>query len=328
MFRKVEVTLARPTLSVLLPNYNHAAYISEALQAILEQTYQPLEVIVIDDASTDASLGVIEPFVRQFPHVRLLKNAQNQGAVASANRALEVATGDYIYWAAADDRVLPGFFEQSMTLLAQYPEAGLCFADLVFLDAKTGVIHPKHLGFQDQAGYLSPPDLVTVMRRTREYIPGYTAIFKRSALLDVGRFIPELQWHSDWFALHAIGFRYGACYIPEPLAAFRFLPNSFSSSSDRWHQQRPVLDKLLHLLAAPSYRDVAPYFQESRILSKFGSQLVRLVWSEPLHRPFLSRSLLGEIGRREVKNLLIRVGPLRLRQLFWTLRLRYQTLNR
>ena len=118
--------MKKGTLSVVISNYNHAHYLPESLQAILSQSYRPLEVIVIDDASTDNSVDVIESFARKDPIVHLYRNEQNRGVFFSANRGLNLAAGEYIYWAAADDRVCPGFFEKSMDILAQYPQAGLC----------------------------------------------------------------------------------------------------------------------------------------------------------------------------------------------------------
>ncbi len=121
----------RARLSIVLLNYNHARYIGEALQAILGQSYKPWEVIIVDDASTDNSIDVIEKFIRRDPTVRLLKNEHNMGVERSANRGLEYASGDYIFSAAADDKILPGLFEKSIRMLALYPQAGLCCSDAV-----------------------------------------------------------------------------------------------------------------------------------------------------------------------------------------------------
>src|SRR4051812_21669960 len=123
--------MSRSSLSVVMPNYNHSHYIGEALEAILGQTFRPMEVIVVDDASTDNSVEVIEQFVRRDSAVRLLRNEQNSGPVPTVNLGLKQASGDYVYTMAADDKILPTFFEKSMNLLAQYPQAGLCSADMI-----------------------------------------------------------------------------------------------------------------------------------------------------------------------------------------------------
>jgi len=270
------------TLSVVIPNYNHAHYIEEALESILSQSFRPLEVIVVDDGSTDNSVTVIERFARQAPIVRLLQNEQNMGAVFSVSRALEHASGDCVCFQSADDKVLPGFFEKSMSLLARYPQAGLCCSYPTALDDRTVIVHENRLYWSDGPRYFSPDELAEVIQGG--YIAGHTSIVKRSALLEVGGLIPELRWHCDWFAVLVVGFRHGICYIPEPLATIRVRSDSYSASGRRdWSQQKEMLNYLLRLLKSPDYRDVLPYFVRGSIMSHFGDEIVRVVMSDPEH---------------------------------------------
>ena len=262
--------LHQSTLSVIIPNYNHAHYISEQLQAILEQSFRPIEVIVIDDGSTDNSVEVIKSFAQQDPIVRLFCNQQNKGVVFSLNRGLELASGDYIYCCSADDRVLPCLFMKSMSLLAQYPEAGLCCSHPAFLDDATGVVdkHEDWFHLSDRPCYVSPEELVKVVGPNGLWIAGHTCIVKRSAFTESGKYIPELKWHCDWFAFHAIAFRYGICYIPEALAALRILPSSYSATGTRNPAaQHEVMNHLIRLLKSEQYSDVLHAFRNSALLA-------------------------------------------------------------
>ncbi|MEW6419823.1 MAG: glycosyltransferase [Nitrospirota bacterium] len=274
--------MSKPTLSVIMPNYNHAHYIREALEAILSQSYRPLEVIVVDDASTDNSVEIIEQFVKRGPIVRLIKNEKNMGAVHTAQKLLNFARGGYIYGASADDKILPGFFEKSMNLLSQYPQAGLCCSDPVFFDDKTGVISENRFRVSSTPCFFSPDAIVKLIKKTPFWIAGHTSIIKRTSFLETGGLIPELKWHCDWFAILVIAFRYGICYIPEPLASLRVHPNSYSKVRD-WPFQREVLTHLITLLKSPAYRDVLPYFQRSGVMSHFGDDVVRVVKGNPKH---------------------------------------------
>ena len=92
-------------------NYNHAKLIGRALQALTAQERPPDEIIVVDDASADDSVRVIEEFAAKAPALRLLRNTHNLGAIATLQRGLRAAQGTYVYFGAADDFVLPGFFE-------------------------------------------------------------------------------------------------------------------------------------------------------------------------------------------------------------------------
>ena len=117
--------MSAPTLSVLMPSYNHARHLGQALAAVLRQSERPIEVLVVDDASTDGSAALVEQFARLDGRVRLLRNDRNRGAVFSLNRALAEARGDYVYGAAADDLVLPGFFRKALRLAALHTHAGI-----------------------------------------------------------------------------------------------------------------------------------------------------------------------------------------------------------
>lgn len=284
--------MSKPTLSVILPNYNHAHYICEALEAILNQSIQPLEVIVVDDGSTDDSVTIIKQLAKRFPHINLICNDQNRGTVFSVSRALSLASGDYVYGAASDDKVLPGFFEKATNLLSQYPQAGLCCADLIIFDSRTGTFkkQEQRLSLSTRPRYFSPEELVELLRRTPFAISGQS-IIKRSALVEAGNLIPELRWHSDWFLLYVIGFRHGICHIPEPLNVLRVSPDSYSASR-QWSAQREVLNHLFRLLNSPTYHDVLPLFQRSRVMSQFTSEMVRLVLSHPEHWNYHSLSLI------------------------------------
>ncbi len=224
-------TGSRPSLSVVIPNYNHAQCIGEALEAILTQSFRPREVIVVDDGSTDNSVEVIEEFARRDPIVRLLRNEQNRGVIVSINRGLEQASGDFVMFAAADDKVLPGLFEKSGNLLAQYPQAGACSAVAVFADehGKEPRLVPPRPWISREACYLPPGKVVSGWRRYGWLFPTNTAFYRRDALLEAGGFPEELRSTADSFTLMNLALRHGACFIPEPLGIFRVRENAYSS---------------------------------------------------------------------------------------------------
>jgi glycosyltransferase involved in cell wall biosynthesis len=313
------------TLSVIISNYNHAHYIGEALEAILNQSFRPQEVIVVDDGSTDNSVEVIKAFAHEYPIVRLYRNDQNRGVVFSFNRGLEIASGEYVYGAAADDKVLPGLFEKSMKLLARYPQAGLCCSDPVWFDGRTGIVRENRLYLSDSPCYFPPGDIVQMQRHRCFHIAGYTSLMKRSAVVEAGKMIPELRWNCDWFILFVIGFRYGICYIPEPLAAWRLLPSSYSTFGNRnWPAQREALNHMLHLLKSPAYRDVAPLFKRTGILSIFHSQILRVLLSNPEYQDYLTSLLIRRALWREFKILGGRFAPSSVKRMYHHVRERHQ----
>src|SRR5262249_48949821 len=138
----VERTAARntagPVLSVVLPNYNHAEYLPRALDALLSQEQPPDETIVVDDNSTDGSRDVVARYAAKNPSIRLLLNDRNVGVIPTLSRGLGEARGQFVYFGAADDYVLPGFFEAAIAALHNYPQAGLFFGDATLVDGQSG----------------------------------------------------------------------------------------------------------------------------------------------------------------------------------------------
>lgn len=219
-----------PALSVLVNNYNYARFIGEALEAILNQSYRPKEVIVVDDASTDNSVEIVQQFVNRDPIVRLIKNEVNMGCFYGMNKFLSMASGEYVYMAGSDDRILPGFFEKSVKLLARYPNAGLCSTLSYKIDEKG-----RNMGFlitpivYTRECFISPEKAISIAKKIGGWVPGQSVIYKPKALNAVGGFKPELNAANDAVAVVMIACKYGVCFIPEALVCIRDLPNSYSA---------------------------------------------------------------------------------------------------
>ena len=246
--------MIRPTLSVVMTNYNHARFLSESLQAILDQSYRPEEVIVIDDGSTDNSIEVIKSFGQIAPTIRLVCNKQNQGHHFSINRGLELASGEYVYCAAADDKVLPGLFEKSINLLAQYPQAGLCSTLSEVMNEKgeyKGLVHTPIISRTEC--FLPPEKALTMLRRYGSWFMGNTVVYQRAALIEAGGFTPELGPYCDGFMDLVLALKYGACFIPEPLAVWRRMKGTYSE------RMSADLDMVLEITAAAKRLMVSKY---------------------------------------------------------------------
>ena len=102
-------------MSVIMPAYNAEAYIGEAVSSILDQSWQKLELIIVDDGSTDSTADVVRGF--SDPRIRLLTNSRNLGVAASTNRALEAAGGEYLAMMDDDDLSMPDRLRAQVTFL-------------------------------------------------------------------------------------------------------------------------------------------------------------------------------------------------------------------
>jgi glycosyltransferase involved in cell wall biosynthesis len=296
-----------PRLTVVVPNYNHAAFLPTCLDAVLNQSAQPFEVIVIDDASTDNSLAVIEEFAARHPNIRVFRNDQNRGVVFTMNRGLELARSEYVFFTAADDEVAPGLFEKSLRLLAENPAAALACTISEWREGRL----KWHMaaGMARQPCFLSPADLIGLGRAGKLAIVSHSAIMRKEALVGAGGFIPELRWHSDWFATYITGFRHGLCFVPQVLSQVNIQPKSYYKSGRRKDEHQQVLRRILELLNSEACADVRPRIRDSAALSLFAMPMLRLLLGRPEFRPYATRALVLKTLRRSGELLAKRVLP-------------------
>lgn len=116
--------VSTPEVSVIMPVYNGEAFVAEAMQSILNQTYTDFELLIIDDGSTDNSLQVARSF--QDPRIRVVVLEKNIGLAHVRNRGIEEARGTFIAWIDCDDINLPTRLAQQVTLMRAKPGIGLC----------------------------------------------------------------------------------------------------------------------------------------------------------------------------------------------------------
>src|SRR5438132_6338784 len=94
-----------PSMSVVIPNYNHGHLIEDALAAISRQTMPPSEVVVVDDGSSDDSVARLQSLLARMPWLRLHRHGDNRGVNAACNTGLGLVSGDFVVFSAADDRL-------------------------------------------------------------------------------------------------------------------------------------------------------------------------------------------------------------------------------
>ena len=286
-----------PTLSVVMPNYNHGRYLRAALGAIVAQSLQPLEVLVIDDGSTDDSVAILREIEAKHAVVRVLVNERNMGPSATLNRGFREAAGQFINVTSADDQILPGFYEKTMTLLGRNAGAKLCIVDLAQFHAVTGRVRYLRPRLRREAGFVSAEEVKQCLARRRAHAYGGMTIFERETLLRFGGFPPELRWYGDWFTVLVLALRHGACYVPEALTTMRMLPGAYAAAGSK---NAAVQDGLFRLifdrLRSGDCADVGAAIAESGALCLLGSQILRVLTREAEYRRLLSARLVARLA--------------------------------
>jgi glycosyltransferase involved in cell wall biosynthesis len=277
-----------PTVSILMPNYNHAAYLRQSLGGACAQTRPADEILVVDDGSTDDSVAIIKEFAAKYPQLRLIENDGNKGMQYTINRLLQETTADYIVCAAADDELYPQFLEKHMKQLARYPQAGMSVSEFMVLKQNGIVVNqsramPDSFGLFGLPPYLSGPNLQRAFARRYIWMTSNAIVARRDAVMEVGGFIPDQQWHSDWFTYYAVGLRHGVCFVPEGLGMIRESPGGYSASGMKnFERQRKVLLAIVQAACQSPNADLRRIFRRyPSLLSVFGEDMARVLIREP-----------------------------------------------
>lgn len=253
--------MSEPTLSVVLPNYNHSRYLNEAVETIVSQSRGPDEFLILDDASTDNSLEIIEGLARRFPQIRIIRHEENRGVVEANRRLFEEAHGDYLYAGAADDIRLPGFFEAAMDMAKRYPQAGLIFGQVGIVLENEEQVGLIGVGRWQEPLYADPQRFLCEYLETElaSHSPCSGTIYRTDALREAGCYRADLGSWSDTFAFRAIGLKYGVCHIPQEVVRFRKSIGSFShTSAMEPRRQLDTIARAAELMRSAEFREIFP----------------------------------------------------------------------
>lgn len=232
-----------PTVSVIIPAYNAAKYIGEALDSVFDQTFSSHEVIVINDGSPDTE--DLERELKGYPAgLRCIKQ-ENRGAAAARNVGLRCARGEFVAFLDADDRWLPNFLEAQLELLNSskadlvYSDT-LLFGELPFAGRTFMEMHPSR-------GPVTPESLLS----GNVALVTSTVLVRKGPLFEVGLFDETLKRGHDfdlWLRLAKLGIRFA--YQREVLAERRIVESGLSGNT------RSKLQRTLDVLNAIKAREI------------------------------------------------------------------------
>ena len=216
-----------PLVSIVIPSYNHERYLATAIDSVLAQEYPRIELIVIDDGSTDESPKILKKYGTRF-HWEI---QVNQGQVTTMNRAWAMSQGEILGYLSADDLLLPGAVSTSVSCLRQNPDAVLAYCDFNLIDPDSAVVRRVRTPEFDYR------EMVTKMICA----PGPGAFFRRSAFDKTGGWHTGFKQNLDYEYWLRLGLHGRFVRIPEVLAAYRVHPGSQSfASTSQIRPEEPV----------------------------------------------------------------------------------------
>jgi glycosyltransferase involved in cell wall biosynthesis len=199
------------TISVIIPAHNYARYVAEAIDSALAQTYPVLEVIVVDDGSTDGTPGVLAAYENR---IRVIRQT-NQGVSAARNSGISAARGEYVAFLDADDLWQPMKLEAQMARFDADPSLGMVHCGAESFDADGRTIHFWRDGMQGRVA-------INILRLEPVIAaPGSNMIVPRRVAEEIGGFDARMIGSEDWDFSYRVAARYEIGFTPEPLVRYR-----------------------------------------------------------------------------------------------------------
>ncbi len=171
----------RPLVSIVIPSYNQGRFIRETIESCLQQDYRPIEILVVDGASTDETVDVLKSF-GDIPELQWVSEPDD-GVQDAVNKGVNRAKGDICAIQSSDDYYLPGAFAEAVKLFKDNPDKGLIYADTIKVDAEG----------QELSRFVTGPYSFTKFLSKRTVVLQPAAFFRREAFLAVG------GWSKEFF---------------------------------------------------------------------------------------------------------------------------------
>lgn len=209
--------------------YQHARFIVSALDSVVQQTHQHVELIIVDDGSTDGSDVVLTSWVQNHPKAKLILNQRNLGYCKAFNLGWRICTGDYVIDLAGDDLLLPTRIEKGLAAFAGGNSTGIQFTDAIYI-AENGEVLSKHSDRFPHAQI--PRGFVFTEVLKRYFICSPTMMISRQVLEKLGGYDETLSYEDfDLWVRAARHFPFH--YLPEALVKKRNVSRSLSEQQFR-----------------------------------------------------------------------------------------------
>lgn len=213
------------TTAIIIPNYNYANYIEEAIQSVLEQEVPPTELLIIDDGSTDSTRKILSYYENK---IRIVYNEKNLGIVENFRKAVNLTSADYVAFVGADNIAQPNFVKELKYALDQNKKAGVAYFDMEIFGPRAKDLAEK-VGAKKLEGGIQPgfiwrfpdPTPEAIQRLSEDNFINGSSMFRRTAYDAVGgyRHAHGPEDADLFFRMVSAGF--GAVRVAKPLLRYR-----------------------------------------------------------------------------------------------------------
>lgn len=286
-------------LTVVIPNFNHGSFLERAVTTHIDHARNPVEIIVVDDCSTDDSVRIVETLQGKHDRIRLIRRSTRGGPNAAINDGLAVASGDYVRFAGADDFASPGAGDNAIKSLEEHPAAAFSFSDPSLYDIASSRFLHIPLSLAASPVFYSPEAFAALSARNSFTISSNTVVYRREAIQQFGGFPTDFEWQADWFANLALAFRHGVCYRPEALFHFSVDPDSYGNAGVRSAEgQRRLLLRFLQALDE-EYADTRELFRSAALVPEMRIRNLWWLMTDARGRRYLTAAMALRLIARE-----------------------------
>ena len=302
----------KKNISVIMANYNHSKYLNDRIESFAKQIHKPLEIIIVDDKSTDESVRILEKLKKKYKFLKILKNTKNLGANKSINKAARIASAKYIYPCSVDDILYRNdFFYKTINFLEKYKKVDICMTYPSFYDDryKTFKNQPWILPFKKKAFY-SPDEILAKQKKSYFHIWSHSSIY-RTKFIKRTLFNYGFKWHSDWYINHKSSLENGILYIPKSFVAFRIFTNNYSANININDQTKVVMKMMDHVLTKENAQ-IKNKFIESLIFSTYLSSMFKIIKLKKF-KLFYTQAMLNRLKYFKYKGIILNIFPVELK---------------
>lgn len=245
-------------VSVVMPSYNHAAFVGEAVRSVLDQSFGNFEFVITDDGSSDGTPEVIRGF--DDPRIKLEVFSENRGGVIAGNAAIRRSSGEYIARLNSDDFFLPGKLERQMEFLDANPKVAAVFGLPRLIDERGNPLPGGHFEFTYPFPHPRPSraEWLRLMFFMGNGFCFPTAMIRRSALDEVGLLDPRFASLPDFDMWVRLCMKHDVFVMQAELTAFRRLDNNRNMGAGRPDTRLRGAFEYFQVLK--HYRQLAPEF--------------------------------------------------------------------
>ena len=254
-----------PLVSVIIPMYNMSKYVSETLNSVLLSDYQHIEIVVVDDGSTDNSVEICEDYIKKSDKIKLFTQS-NKGVAAARNYAIKLSKGEYILPVDADDLISSNYITEAVKILIENSNIKVVACEVERFGQKTGIVNFPKFSYRLLA---------------RKNFISCCSMFRKSDWEKCGGFCEQEIFREDWDFWISL-FKTGGDFFRLPFVGLKYRVTPNSRRLNVRKRKKRIIEAINNRHEAFLHRQLGGKLHYDRTLSRFFNFFCRIVKSKKI----------------------------------------------